>query len=647
MIIAEVLLPLVKLFPLDYKIPQDISVKTGDLVLVAFRNKMIAGIIWHIKSETKFPTKIKLIEQKLEYSVSPEFLLFLQKAKDYYLAQIGSIAKLALPLEISGNNRKKHDIEYGYNLNLAALSNEQMNALAEIRQNQYSLLKGVTGSGKTEVYFHLAQEFVSQGKQALILLPEIALSNQMIQRFEMRFGFKPAIWNSSKTTSYKKQVLKDIINGDAKIVIGARSATFLPFANLGLIVVDEEHDASYKQDMGILYNARDMCALRCQMQGIKLLLISATPSIESYNNTRLGKYNLVKLESRYKASMPEISLIDLKKHKLPPKKWISLELKKHIHDALGNNQQVLLFLNRKGYAPLMVCGDCGYRFCCINCETWLVYHKSSGKLICHHCGYFNMLQNNCTQCMSEDSYVPCGPGIERIKEEIEQIFPHNSICMLSRNQDGSADADLEKIINKITNHQYDIIIGTQMITKGLHFPSVGMVGVVDSDVGFKGGDLRAMEKTFQLLSQVGGRAGREKFAGRVYLQTYYADSKLMQLLQTNNYDDFINEEMLERASGSMPPFSRMASIVIAGSSDELTKATSKELAKKRVIIDKIQVLGPAPANILRINNKYRYRFIVIAPRNFNLQSYIEKWLALVKIKSTINVVIDIDPYNLI
>jgi primosomal protein N' (replication factor Y) len=640
---AEVILPILKLFPLDYQITEKVEV--GDLVVVNFRNKKITGIVWRIKESTEC-AKIKAIEHKLNYKVSLEFLAFLKKAADYYLTSYGSITKLTLPIEIFNCKLKNAHNNYDYNLNLAALSVAQEKAFIDIQKSQFTLLQGVTGSGKTEVYFHLAKEMVDVGKQVLILMPEIALTNQMISRFEKRFGFAPAIWTSSEKLSYKKQIFHDVLEGKVKILIGARSASFLPFPNLGLIIIDEEHESSYKQESGVLYNARDMSVLRAKMCNAKLLLVSATPSIESYNNAKNGKYILVTLPERYLAVLPKIHLINLKHNKPKSGRWISDILKDKIVEALEQKQQVLLFINRKGYAPLVLCNDCGYRFCCVNCSTWLVFHKSTNKLICHHCGYFNVLKSKCPECAVENSLTPCGPGIERIQEEVIANFPNAAICLLSRDHVDKSAEKLNDTITKITNHDFDIIIGTQLITKGLHFPDIGIVGVIDADIGFSGGDLRAMEKTFQLLHQVSGRAGREKFLGNVYLQTYYPQSKIMQLLQQNNYNDFIEKEIMERAGANMPPFVKMASLIISSSIEKNAIEATQMLARKKTIAQNIQVLGPAPASIARINKKYRYRFIILAPRNFNIQKHITNWLAGVKIKSTISVIIDIDPYNL-
>ncbi len=640
---AEILLPLVKLFPLDYLIPPEIHLLVGDLVIVNFRNKQLVGIVWKLKETSLLENKIKsIIDKFTKFSLSEKFITYLRKAADYYLSSYGSIAKLSIPIDLLSESKNKNKLNYDFELSLAQLSKEQNEALNLLKQEQFSVLQGVTGSGKTEVYFNLIKDFLDEDKQVLILLPEIALTSQIIDRFIERFSFAPAIWHSSKTLSYKKQIFQDIASKKAKIIIGARSATFLPYADLGLIIVDEEQDSSYKQDQGILYNARDMAILRSKIFDSKLVLVSATPSIETYYNVKQGKFKIVKLPTRYYTNLPDIKLIDLKKDKPKRGSWLAEELKYAISSALAQNQQILLFLNRKGYAPMLLCTNCDFRFCCANCSTWLVYHKNIDKLICHHCGYSIVKPSNCPECNNKDSFAPCGPGIERIAEEIAKIFPHSSLCVLSRNETKDP-SDGKNLLDKITNHEFNIIIGTQIIAKGLHFPSISLVGVIDSDSGFNNGDLKAAERTFQLLHQVAGRAGREKFLGKVFLQTYYPNSNLMKMLQNNDYEEFIKQELKLRLENDMPPFYNMASVNISANSNEKALSLCKILGKNIEFLSKVRVLGPAPEQILRINNKYRYKFIIFASRSFNIQKYITNWLSRAKLKK--DIAVNINPYN--
>ena len=634
---AEILLPLVKLFPLDYSIPPTMHLEIGNLVIVNFRSKELVGIVWKLKEVSSIENKTKAIIDKFtQFTLTEKFITYLRKAGDYYLSPYGSIAKLAIPIELLAKSRNKSEINYNFELSLADLSEEHNQALAILKKEQFNVLQGVTGSGKTEVYFNLIKDFLDKGQQVLILLPEIALTSQIITRFIERFAFEPAIWHSAKTLSYKKQVFQDIVSKKAKIIIGARSATFLPYANLGLIIVDEEQDSSYKQDQGILYNARDMAILRSKIFDSKLVLVSATPSIETYYNIKLGKFKMVKLPTRYHMNLPDIKLVDLKKKKPKGGGWLAEELKYEIGSALVRNQQILLFLNRKGYSPMLLCTNCDFRFCCNNCSAWLVYHKNINKLICHYCGYSISKPSNCPECKKDDSYAPCGPGIERIAEEVAKNFPSASICVLSRNETKDS-ADSKDLIDKITNHEFNIIIGTQIIAKGLHFPSIALVGVIDADSGFNNGDLKAAERTFQLLHQVAGRAGREKFEGTVLVQTYYPNSTFMRMLQNNDYEEFIEQELRLREENEMPPFSIMAAVNISANTNEKALALCKILAKNIEFIPKARVLGPAPEQILRINNKYRYKFIIFASRSFNIQKYIINWLARSKLKQDISV----------
>ncbi len=454
-------------------------------------------------------------------------------------------------------------------VNLHALSSDQQVSSDQIEiSTKPVLIKGVTGSGKTEVYFHAIKQQLESGKQGLIMLPEIALSQQIISRFTERFGFEAAIWNSRVTKAQKKRILRGIISGSVRVVIGARSALFLPYKELGIIVVDEEHDASYKQSDGMLYNARDMAVLRGHVEKCKVLLVSATPSIESIYNAKISKYHLVELKSRYNAAiLPEVAIVDMRKESLTRNSWLSEKVIKSVEENIKNKQQTLIFLNRRGYAPLILCKGCGYRFNCKSCSSSMVMHKSTNRLECHHCGSVAAIPKICPDCVEQDTLILCGPGIERIAEEAEQRFKGSKIAIVSKEQSESA-SKMQELLRQMEQGDIDILIGTQIVTKGYHFPQLTLVVVVDADVGFLGGDLRASERTFQLLHQVGGRAGRMDKKGVVLLQTYCPDHKVIDALASNQEELFIQEELASRESAHMPPFTKMEAITITGNNQE-------------------------------------------------------------------------------
>lgn len=646
--IAKILLPLLKLFPLDYAIPEGLQLKEGDLVIVPFRSKEITAIVWQLNvSPYENLSKLKFIKQKapLEAQLNPEILKLIDWVAEYYINELGSIAKLVLPVDISEKPIKINRQEIKTDFILPDLSDIQQHALNILQKSPHktTIVKGVTGSGKTELYFHLIADYLAQNKQILVMLPEIALSEQIINRFTERFGFKPVVWNSSITKAQKKMILRGILSNDVKAIIGARSSLFLPYKTLSLIIIDEEHDSSYKQDDGILYNARDMAVLRGNLGGAQVVLCSATPSIETIYNVNQGKYQLIELASRYKeASLPVVQIIDMKKEKLPPTSFLSKILITSIHENLANKQQTLLFLNRRGYSPLLLCKICGYRFMCGFCSAWLVVHKSTKRLECHHCGYQSKIHNSCPECLEKDSLTVCGPGIERIEEEAKYLFPNSKIEVISKDYLQKPEK-IQELLRKMEHGEIDILIGTQVITKGYHFPNLTLVGVIDADLGSNsGGDLRSSERTYQLLHQVGGRAGREDKKGTVMIQTYYPDHLIFTHLKNGTEDQFFDYELQTRQIAEMPPFTKMASITLTG------KVENKvlEIAKNLVNIapqSSVKILGPASAAMAKLAGKYRFRILIIADRKFNLQKYLCYWLTLIKIPSFCHVKIDIDP----
>ena len=527
--------------------------------------------------------------------------------------------------------------------------NEHQQAAAQKLNEQegfsVSLLDGVTGSGKTEVYFSAVSKALREGKQVLILLPEIALSNAFLDRFEDRYGCAPALWHSDLTPAQRRKTWRAVAAGESKVVIGARSALMLPFANLGCIIVDEEHDPSYKQEEGVIYNARDMAVLRAALGKILCVLVSATPSMETMHNVKDGRYQMVHLPARFGgALMPDIHLIDMKEEREDAQHFLSQSLKTAMEETLERGEQALLFLNRRGYAPLTLCRHCGHRYECDRCTAWLVEHKSQHNLQCHHCGYVVRKPKACPECGEADSLVACGPGVERIFDEVQEAFPEAKSIVLS--SDTADDPkELKALLKRIVNKEIDIIIGTQIIAKGHHFPKLTCVGVVDADLGLTGGDLRATERTWQLLHQVSGRAGRAEDKGHVYLQTYYPDNKVMLALQSDDREGLIDIELMEREGAFMPPFSRLVGIIISGHKEQEVIHFAQELARCAPYGDTVRTLGPAPAPLLRLRNKYRYRFLVVADKKIDIQKTIKHWTSQVKLPSKLRLTVDIDPYS--
>lgn len=513
--------------------------------------------------------------------------------------------------------------------------------------NQYAavLLDGVTGSGKTEVYFEAIAEALRNGKQALILLPEISLSAQFLERFERRFGVLPALWHSEVPTAQRRVTWTGVAEGKTKVVVGARSALFLPFADLGLIVVDEEHDASYKQEEGVLYNARDMAIVRARLGSFPVVLVSATPSLETMVNVQQNKYTYLNLPSRHAgARMPDINVINLKVTPPERQKFIAPPLQKALQEVFEAREQSLLFLNRRGYAPLTLCRTCGHRFQCPSCAAWLVEHKRHSRLQCHHCGFAQQVPRNCPSCQAEDSFAACGPGVERIQEEVQLLIPEARTFILASDVITSPGM-ISAAVHDIEDHKYDIIIGTQIIAKGHHFPSLTLVGVIDADLGLAGGDLRAGERTFQLLHQVSGRAGRAEKPGRVFIQTYMPEQTVIKALAKNDRDEFLAVEAREREKALMPPYGRLAALILSDPDENKLDVFCRSLAQKAPRYDDIRVLGPAPAPMGFLRGKHRRRFLVKAGKNLPIQKYLAEWLGNVKTPSSLQLKVDIDPQS--
>jgi primosomal protein N' (replication factor Y) (superfamily II helicase) len=509
-----------------------------------------------------------------------------------------------------------------------------------------TLLDGVTGSGKTEVYFEAIAEALARGRQSLILMPEIALTGQSLDRFAARFGVRPAEWHSELSPRRRARTWHAVAAGDVPVVVGARSALFLPYADLGLVIVDEEHDAAYKQEDGVHYHARDMAVVRAHLAGFPIVLASATPSVETEVNARRGRYRRLPLPERFGgAHLPAIEAIDLTREGPPRGRFVAPRLAEAVTIALERKEQALLFLNRRGYAPLTLCRACGFRFSCPNCDSWLVDHRFRKRLVCHHCGYSTPHLPACPKCHVENSFVACGPGVERLEEEVRELFPEARVLVLSSDLVATVERMREEFAD-IAKGLFDIVIGTQLVAKGHHFPMLNLVGVVDADLGLSNGDPRAAERTFQLLHQVVGRAGRDAGIGRGYLQTHQPEHPVMRALIAQDREAFYDAEIGLREKTHYPPFGRLASIVVSGPDKHDAESHARAMACAAPKAEEVRVFGPAEAPLALVRGRHRLRLLIRAPRAFDLSAYMREWLgAAPKAKGNIKLDVDVDPQS--
>jgi primosomal protein N' (replication factor Y) len=703
----EVLLPGAFDHGFDYVVPETMTLAPGDIVSVPFGRGQSLGVVWGEGKAKIASEKIKPI--KIHHSEFPPLSIamreFIAWAAWYNCAPLGAVLKMVLPVaDIAKTGRTTIETAIDTDhLHLAKLSDAQRKAASALEEPigkgfSVTLLDGVTGSGKTEVYFDAVAcalqrtemknwrneelkkkdapipQFLNSSipqfppSQILVLLPEIALSVQWLERFEKRFGFAPVVWNSQVTPAQKRAGWQAITKGDARVVVGARSALFLPYRNLSLIVVDEEHDGSYKQEEGTIYHARDMAVARGRFEKLPVVLVSATPSLESYHNVKTGKYKEVSLPARHNhAVLPEVEMLDMRSAPTERGKFISDKLRAALAQTIASNHQAMLFLNRRGYAPLVLCRHCGHRFECAECSSWLVAHKGKPRLECHHCGYTQPVPPACPSCGAADSLHACGPGVERVLEEVHEFLPQARVAVMASDQ-LSGYQELKDAITGMQEGNIDLLIGTQMIAKGHHFAGLAVVGVVDADLGLGGGDLRAAEKTYQLLHQLSGRAGRESVRGRVYLQSYLPEHPVMQALLSGDREAFLQAELQARENAHMPPFSRLAAVIIEGTKEDAVIRTTKLLAANFTVtpsqpphtpsqpsplkgeglsvtrhLSPVTLLGPAPAPLYRLRGKYRYRLLVKAARSINLPDFVKGWVESVKAPSSVRVKVDIDP----
>ncbi len=523
---------------------------------------------------------------------------------------------------------------------------ESLKASVAANQFDVALLDGVTGSGKTETYFEAVAAAIDAGRQVLILLPEIALTHAFLSRFEDRFGAPPAQWHSDLAPRMRERVWRQVAEGSVRVVAGARSALFLPFRELGLIVVDEEHDPAFKQEDRVFYNARDMAVLRGRLGGFPVMLASATPSVESRVNAAQGRYSRLVLPGRFNdAALPALQAIDLRRNPPPRGKFLSPVLVDAMRDTLTRGEQSLVFLNRRGYAPLTLCRSCGHRFGCPSCSAWLVEHRFRGILICHHCGHSEKRPDACPECGTLDHLVACGPGVERVAEEVVEIFPDARVIVLSSDMLGGVRR-LRIELQAIAKGEVDIVIGTQLVAKGHNFPDMTLVGVVDADLGLANGDPRAAERTFQLLSQVTGRAGRTGKPSRGLIQTFQPDHPVMRAILSGNAETFYAREIAEREQSAMPPFGRLAALVISADTRADAEAHGRELRRAAPQMDEIRVLGPAEAPLAVVAGRHRFRLLVQGQRSADMQGFLRAMLvAAPRPRGSVRVQVDVDPQS--
>ncbi len=560
------------------------------------------------------------------------------------LVAAGLLVDVAIPEKVYPTPRPAHSVvEFRPDQERAV---HALRAAVDAANYSVSLIDGVTGSGKTEVYYEAVARALEHDRQVLILLPEIALTSQFLNRFQKRFGCPPVEWHSALGGTERARVWKAVATGEARVVVGARSALFLPFRELGLIVLDEEHDQGYKQDDRVHYQGRDMAVVRGSLGQCPVVLASATPSIESHVNARTGRYRHLILPGRYSgAELPTITPINLKQD--PPEKgrWLSPVLVNAVLETAAKGQQTLLFLNRRGYAPLTLCRGCGTRIDCPQCTAWLVEHRFRKQLNCHHCGFSIPVPEKCPKCGAVDSLVACGPGVERIAEEVAERFPQARLALLSSDLIPGL-LEMRKVIATIEAGEADIIIGTQIVAKGHHFPNLATVGVVDGDLGLGGSDPRAAERTFQLLHQVTGRAGRTFAQGRGFVQTYMPDHPVMQAIISGDRDAFLEREIYQRQAAMMPPFGRLAAMIVSSRHKELTELHAREIVRRAPPAERIEVLGPAEAPLAVVRGRHRWRILVKSPRETDVQAYLRQWLDNAPdLRGDLRLSVDIDPYN--
>jgi len=714
---VAVLLPRPLTTAYDYRVPDGLTLATGDIVRVPLGPSAMSGVVWGPGTGEVDDTKLRDVAARHDCPALPAVLRrFVRWVADYTLADAGAVLRMAMSIPEAfeppaptsaialdpdapdirltparqrvldaaseGPPRPAAELarQAGCTPGVVAglvsqgalakvtmalappplpeharpgveLADDQAAAAAALvdsaaaRDFSVTLLDGVPGAGKTEVYFEAVAEALRQGRQVLVLLPEIALSAQWLERFRRRFGVAPVVWHSELARGQRRQAWRWIAEGVAPVVVGARSALWLPFPDLGLVIVDEEHDASFKQEDGVIYNARDMAVVRARLGAFAAVLVSATPSLETVANVGRGRYGHLALAARHGgAALPDIAVIDVKAEPPPRGQWIAPKLRQALEECFQAGDQAMLFLNRRGYAPLTLCRTCGHRFQCPTCSAWLVEHRLLGRLQCHHCGHRVRPPKACPECETEDSLAACGPGVERLAEEAAALFPDQRLLVAASDTvtGPKAAADL---VRRIEDREVDLLIGTQIVAKGYHFPHLTLVGVVDADLGLSGGDLRAAERTYQLLYQVAGRAGRAERPGRVMLQTYMPEHPVMAALASGDRDAFTEAEQLAREVAGMPPHGRLAALVVSGKDEAAVDQAARELGRTAPRPDGVHVWGPAPAPLALLRGRHRRRLLMRTQRHIAPQPLLREWIQRARLPKKVRVQIDVDPYS--
>ena len=648
---VPILLPNIFNHPFTYE-SSDLNLKIGDYVIVPFGKSKITGVVWdQFEKETNKKYIIKKVIEKLQIpSLKKTTIEFLNWFSKYNMVPKGMALKLLLlsSSAIEKSPKKNYGLfKSQLKENTIKLSKDQKISLKKM--NNYNekfrvhVLQGTTGSGKTMVYFEALKQLIKKGFQVLVMLPEIGLTGQFEKKFIEFFGFKPAVWHSGVSKKNKEIIWSGITNGEIRVVIGARSSLFLPFKKLGLIIVDEEYDQSYKQDEGVIYNARDMAISRASFENIPVNLVTAVPSIETYDNIKKGKYSFSKLDKRYQdASLPNYEIINLNNTKLEPQSWLSKEIIQKVNLHLERKDQILFFLNRRGFSPYVLCKKCFKNYSCPNCSINLVYHKLKKNLLCHYCGYKTYLDRSCSK-EGKCDFVFSGPGVERIAEEVKKNFPLNKSIIFS--SDTINKKKSSEILEKITNNEIQILIGTQIISKGFHFPNLNCIVVIDIDLSSQGHDLRGAEKNLQLYHQLAGRAGRTGKPSTVYFQTYNLNTKMISDITNKNPDIFLDKELELRKLNNLPPFQRFIALIITGKEE---KSLEREAIKfKNFIKNSVEgkVLGPVSAPIFRLKRKFRVRLLIRGKKSLKVQNSLANIISKYKFPSGIKLTVDVDPIN--
>ncbi|MEP2103427.1 MAG: primosomal protein N' [Parasphingorhabdus sp.] len=707
--------------PLDYRVPEGMTVLPGSIVMAPLGPRKVPGVVWDADSFPVDEIDAKKLRPLLELRDVPPLSAPLRRLIEwtarYYFASPASVLRMVLssgaafadnrPIteyRLNGNAparmtpqreqalEKLADVQgtvselaFRADVSIAvirglekagALDSSQASPFADIarpdpdfakvdlsdNQNTVSetliqavqdsvfqpyLLDGVTGSGKTEVYFEAVAEALRQDKQTLVLLPEIALTEPFLDRFKARFGTEPVAWHSGLKQSDRKRNWRALADGDAKVVVGARSALFLPYKNLGLIIVDEAHEVSFKQEDGVRYHARDVAVMRGLYEKIPIVLASATPAIESRHQVEQGNYELLELPARFgAATLPEIQALDLTQDIPARGSWLAPTLINALEENLGKGEQSLLFLNRRGFAPLTLCRTCGHRINCPNCTAWMVEHRLTKRLACHHCGHVMPQPEKCPECSDEDSLVACGPGVERICDEVKMLFPQARTAIVTSDTIWSP-AKAGEFVAQMEAGAIDIVVGTQLVTKGYHFPNLTLVGVVDADIGLEGGDLRAAERSFQQISQVAGRAGRAEKPGHVYVQTRMPGAAVIQALIKGDRDGFYDAETESRRAAAAPPFSRLAAVIVSSEDNAEAIEAARLIGQTAPKIEGFAVYGPAPAPLAMLRGRHRHRLLIHAHRSVELQDIMHEWLEKLEWPRAVRVGVDVDPYSFV